>query len=270
MPPMVAPIRIALRLAYLGADFCGWQRQQNARTVQGELERALANLYAQPVRAFGAGRTDTGVHATGQVAHFDAPFQIPMSGLVKALNSALAADLRVLGARMVPPSFHARSSAVAKCYRYRLAWGPPLDPWESLRRVELPCRPDLAAMLAGLAIFEGTHDFRAFARSGHSGHGARGTWRTVHAARLHVRGARADFVVEGDGFLRGMVRRLTGALIEVGRGAQSLAWLGDLVAGHAASPAAPTAPARGLTLERVFYRPPARVRATEELGPRAP
>jgi tRNA pseudouridine38-40 synthase len=193
------------------------------------------------------------VHAAGQAAHLDAPFLIPPAGLTRALNGILPADLRVLSCRRVPPGFHACLDCAAKRYRYRFAWGGALDPWEGLRRWELPIEPDLGVMRSCVRILPGTHDFAAFALSGHAGHGARGTRRTIFAARLGGAPRHADLVVEGDGFLRGMVRRIAGALVEVGRGAREVSWFEDLLDDRAAKPPAPTAPAHGLTLERVFY-----------------
>jgi tRNA pseudouridine38-40 synthase len=246
--------RIALKLAYLGTGLAGWQRQANARTVQGELEAALARVCFQAVPVVGAGRTDAGVHATGQVAHCDLPLPIPPAGLARALNTVLPAPIRVVGAHRVAASFHARNSALGKSYRYRLGWGAPLDPWEALRRWEIPRPPDLERVGSCLDHLVGSHDFAAFALSGHAGLGARGTTRTIHAARVVVRGRCADLVFDGDGFLRGMVRRLLGALLEVGRGARPESWFLALLAADMASPPAPTAPAHGLTLEKVHYR----------------
>lgn len=246
-------VRLALVVSYLGGGFCGWQRQRVGRSVQGELEAALARVYGQPITTHGAGRTDAGVHAAGQVAHADVPVHIPPSGLQAALNSLLADDLRVLAVRRVGEGFHARASATGKRYRYRIAWGAPLPPWEAQRRWLLPGRPNLVAMTDGLGAIRGTHDFAAFALSGHSGLGRRGTVRTVTRAELRRYGRKADLVIEGDGFLRGMVRRLAGALWELGRGAQDREWLEGLVWGSASRPPAPTAPAHGLTLEKVLY-----------------
>lgn len=253
---MDANVRLALTLSYLGREFCGWQRQRRERTVQGELETALARLYGEAVSATGAGRTDAGVHARGQVAHVDVPDRIPVAGLRSALNTMLPADMRVLLVRRVHPSFHARSDALAKRYAYRLAWGQPLPPWEGQRCWLLPRAPDLAAVSRCLTWATGTHDFASFALSGHSGHGHRGTVRTLTRAALGARGRRATLVFEGDGFLRGMVRRLVGALVEVGRGAQPESWFAALLAATGGEPPAPTAPAHGLTLEKVCYPPP--------------
>lgn len=255
---MAVARRLVLRLAYLGGGFAGWQRQPAARTVQGDLEDALERLYRVPVEVRGAGRTDAGVHAAGQVAHLDPPFPIAPAGVRSALNGLLRDDLRVLAVHQAPPGFDARRSARAKRYRYRIAWGEPLGPWDALRCWQLPQRPDLARMRRALAAIVGTHDFSAFASSGHSGTGTRGTTRTIFSARLSVRGRHAAVVLAGDGFLRGMVRRIVGALVEVGRGAQPTSWFGALLRDPRTAPPAPTAPAHGLTLERVFYgKPPA-------------
>jgi len=248
--------RLALRVAYLGGGFSGWQRQAAGRTVQGELERALSALFAAPVRVVGAGRTDAGVHADGQVAHFDAPLPIPPAGVAAALAASLPGDVRVLRVRRVAAGFDARRDALGKRYRYRLAWGTRLGPWEALRRWEAPGRLDPAPMAAALAALEGERDFAAFALSGHAGHGARGTVRTLTRARLLRRGRRLDVVLEGNGFLRGMARRIAGALVEVGRGARDPGWVAALLADARTRPPAPSAPPHGLTLERVFYRPP--------------
>jgi tRNA pseudouridine38-40 synthase len=248
----VAP-RLVLRLAYLGGGFAGWQRQPGARTGQGDLEQALERLYRAPVTLRGAGRTDAGVHAAGQIAHFDPPFVIAPAGVRSALNGLLRDDVRVLAVRVAPPGFDARRSARAKRYRYRLAWGAPLEPWDALRCWHVPARLDLARMRRALAVTVGTRDFAAFASSGHSGTGARGTERTIFSARLSVRGRRAAVVLVGDGFLRGMARRVVGALVEVGRGAQPPSWFVALLRDPHTAPPAPAAPAHGLTLERVVY-----------------
>jgi len=245
--------RLAVRLAYLGGGFAGWQRQPRARTVQGVLEQALQALYRLPVRVVGAGRTDAGVHAAGQVAHFAPPLPIPPTGVASALNSLLPDEIRVLRVWAVAPNFHARRSAIAKRYRYRVASGPTLSPWEALRRWHVPHSLDTELVSRTLAHVRGQHDFAAFALSGHAGHGARGTVRIVTSAYASLRGRRLDVVLEGDGFLRGMVRRITGALVEVGRGARSPVWFTNLLRDPATRPPAPTAPAHGLTLERVFY-----------------
>lgn len=250
--------RLRIRISYLGTHFAGWQKQINARTVQGELEKALAHLYRQPVPTVGAGRTDAGVHADAQEAHFDPPLAIPPAGVLQALNGLLPWDIRILRVTPVFSSFHARHSAVGKRYRYRLAWGKVLPPWEGLRRLWLPHAPNPEVLAAALRLFLGEHDFVSFSLSGHSGHGKRGTVRTIFIASVTFTKGKADIVLEGDGFLRGMARRLVGATLEVARGRQDLSWLKALLTGERALPPAPTAPSYGLSLEQVFYRRPQR------------
>jgi tRNA pseudouridine38-40 synthase len=162
---MAVARRLVLRLAYLGGGFAGWQRQPGARTVQGDLEDALERLYRVPVTLRGAGRTDAGVHAAGQVAHLDPPFAIAPPGVRSALNGLLRDDVRVLAVRAAPPGFDARRSACAKRYRYRLAWGEPLEPWEALRCWQLPGRPDVARMRRAVAAIAGTRDLRRSRRA---------------------------------------------------------------------------------------------------------
>ena len=246
-------MRTALTIAYLGGGFAGWQVQPDARTVQGELQRALERLAGRPVRLTGAGRTDAGVHAAAQVAHADLPASIPLPGLRAALNGMLPPDVRVLRARRVAPDFHASRSAVAKRYRYRLAAGAALEPWEALRTWLLPYRLDAAMMAAAAGFLAGTHDFAAFALSGHSGTGRRGCVRTVHRVELRRRGRRLAITVEGDGFLRGMVRGLAGTLLEVALGQRTPAGFAALLAGGERGTAGPTAPAHALSLERIDY-----------------
>jgi len=249
---------IALRLAYLGGGFAGWQRQRGARTVQFEVERALERLYGVALHLRAAGRTDAGVHARGQVAAFRAPSAIPPAGLRSALNTLLPPDVRVVRAARVPKTFDARRDAVGKHYRYRLAWGAPLPPWEGLRTWVLRTPPDVAAMEQALVSFNGCHDFAAFALSGHAGTGARGTVRTLMQTAARRRGRRLVIDLVGDGFLRGMARRIVGALVEVGRGARPVSWATALLNDPSTDPPAPTAPPHGLTLEAVLYRPPLR------------
>lgn len=244
--------RVALRIAYLGTGFAGWQRQLGQRTVQGELERAAARLFVAPIRIVGAGRTDAGVHAIGQVCHLDIASAIPTARLSPALNALLPPDVRVMRAWRTGPSFHARRSAQAKQYRYRLGWGT-IDPWLAQRCWVLDRPLDLGRVREALTVLPGEHDFAAFALAGHAGTGARGTRRTLLGARLVGRGRQVAVLLEGDGFLRGMARRLVGALVEVGRGARDVGWLAALLASPGTRPPAPTAPAHGLTLERVTY-----------------
>lgn len=252
-------MRIRLGLAYLGTRFEGWQAQRvdrdgrEPRTVQGELEAQLERLYGHPVVVHGAGRTDSGVHADGQVAHFDeleAAPRIPPRGLMRALNSGLPDDLRVTSAEEAASDWHARFSSVGKVYRYRLRRGEFLPPHagliEALAREPL----DVNRMREAAALLVGRRDFAAFSVTG-SEPGS--TVRTLARLEVDEEGQVLVITALGDGFLRGMVRRLVGTVREVGRG--------RVRPGDVLEKPGPTAEARGLTLASVLY-PPESLEAT--------
>jgi tRNA pseudouridine38-40 synthase len=246
-------MRLRLELAYLGRFFEGWQIQAPraggtaARTVQGELERALKELYGSEVRAHGAGRTDSGVHANGQVAHVDvsegSPL-IPSKNLSRALNSKLPEDVRILTVSEAPPDFHARHSAAGKIYVYRLRRGETLHPHRGLVEALAGEPLDVAAMRAAAATLVGRRDFAPFSLTG-SDPGT--TVRTLARLDVEERGTLLVITAAGDGFLRGMVRRLVGTLRDAGRG--------RIQPEEALLKPGPTAEARGLTLERVLFAP---------------
>jgi len=239
-----------LTIGYRGTRYAGWQRQSNALAVQQVLEEALAGVLGHAIRLVGAGRTDAGVHARGQVAHFESGRSFPCRGLVHATNRALPPDIRVVAACRIADGFHARRHARSKEYRYRLVRAAVLSPLDALFAVRVPAAIDVAAMRAAAAALVGRHDYSAFALAGGS---HRSPVRTILAARWVERGEQLVFEVEGDGFLRGMVRGLVGTLLEVGRGRRSPAGLAALLAGRPRAEAGPTAPARGLELHHVSY-----------------
>ncbi len=239
-----------LTLSYRGAAYAGWQRQSNALAVQQVVEEALEEILGHPVRLVGAGRTDAGVHARGQVAHFESGRSFPRRGLVHATNRTLPPDIRVIQACRIAEGFHARKHATSKQYRYRLVRAEILSPLAALFAIRVSPTLDLAALRSAANSLVGRHDFTAFALAGGS---HRSPVRTIHSARWVERGDGLVLELEGDGFLRGMVRSIVGTLLEVGGGRREAADLATLLSGRPRSEAGPTAPARGLELYRVTY-----------------
>ncbi len=240
-----------LTLSYRGTAYSGWQRQNNATTVQQVVENALSDLVAHPVDIVGASRTDAGVHARGQVAHLELPRDFPARGLVHGANQRLPEDIRVMAAERMPGGFHARKCAVFKRYCYRFIQGPVLSPLDALFAVHLPGEVDLAAMRRAAEHLVGEHDFTAFALSG--GSHTQPVRRIDRVGWSGGDGGVLELRIVGNGFLRGMVRSIVGTLLEVGRGKRGVDDLQRLLEGQPRSEAGPTAPARGLTLERVGY-----------------
>jgi len=246
-----------ITLAYDGTDFAGWQMQgaRSARTVQGTLEAALGRLSGGPrVVVVGAGRTDTGVHALGQVASFALEKDLTPAELQRALNGILPDDVRVLEAGPAPEGFHARKSAVSKLYRYELDTGPVQLPTRRRGAGHLPGRLDEAAVRSAAELFRGRQDFASLASAGGS---VKTTVRTVLRSEASWKGATLVYEVEADGFLRRMVRSLVGGLVAVGRGARSVDDLRRALLARDRRAWPPPADPRGLTLVRVSYAPPA-------------
>jgi tRNA pseudouridine38-40 synthase len=252
-----------ITLAYDGTDFAGWQAQRaGTRTVQGVVEDALRPLAGGArIEIAGAGRTDTGVHALGQVASFVLEGAREPAALARALNALLPDDVRVLDAAEAPEGFHARRDATSKLYRYVLDTGPVQVPTRRRLAGHVPWTLDEGAMRAAAALFVGRHDFASLASSGGS---VKTTVRTV--TRSELRGddsdplAVASFVyeVEAGGFLRKMVRSIVGGLVAVGRGALSVDSLRAALDARDRRAWPAPAPACGLTLVRVSYAAPGR------------
>jgi tRNA pseudouridine38-40 synthase len=243
-----------LTLAYDGTGFVGWQRQADGTSVQGQLEDALSELDGRPVAVTGAGRTDAGVHACGQVAHAALERTIDPDTVRRAVNVRLPPAIRVLDVDAVPPEFHARFDARVKSYQYRVWNADVLNPFERLYgwHVSLP-RLDAEAMAAAAASLVGRHDFAAFQGAGSE---SRDTVRTVFSSRVQVVApSRLLYDVSGDGFLRHMVRNIVGTLVEVGRGRRPVAWIRDVLDSRDRAQAGPTAPPEGLFLLSVEYGP---------------
>jgi tRNA pseudouridine38-40 synthase len=243
-------------LAYDGTDFLGWQRQRagQGRTVQAVLEQALAQLAGGGrVAVAGAGRTDAGVHALGQVASFDLPRDLTAAELQRALNGLLPVDVRVLEGGRAPDGFHARRSAVSKLYRYVLDCGGVPLPQRRRAAAWVPRRLDEPAVRAAAALFPGRRDFASLASSGGS---AKTTVRTVTRSEVVFDEHGLVFEVEADGFLRKMVRSMVGGLIAVGRGTLAPGELAVALEARDRRAWPPPTPPSGLTLVRVDYPPP--------------
>ena len=249
--------RFKLTIEYAGTRYSGWQIQKNARTVQGELDRAVRTVTTRKdFELYGSGRTDAGVHALAQVAHLDVSSNLPPDSLRRRINDELPADINVLSAEIVPHRFHARHDAVARRYLYqvarrRTAFANAYVWWvkESL---------DAARMREAAQAFVGMRDFQSFAdHDADADDGPQSQRSTlVLIERLEI-AEDEDLIligIEGSHFLWKMVRRIVGVLVEIGRGALDAADAARLLTEASDAPARLTAPASGLFLERVFYK----------------
>lgn len=248
---------LKLTIAYDGTGLVGWQRQASGVSVQGLLEAALAVLEGAPVVVSGAGRTDAGVHALGQVASIALGRAIAPRSLVKALNMHLPPAVRVLDAEEVGPDFHARFRATAKRYRYRIWNGTVLSPFERPYVWHVPWPPlDVPAMQAAASRLVGTHDFAAFQGAGTDVEtSVRTLWSSEVVETEPQPGARlVTYEVRGGGFLRHMVRAIAGTLVEVGRGFRTPESMDDVLASRSRGTAGRTAPPAGLFLVAVEYQ----------------
>lgn len=245
-------MRIRLTIAYLGTGYSGWQAQANKPTVQGELETALGKLYGVPVAATASGRTDEGVHALGQVVHFDAPKDLPCPRIVGALNFFLPPQIRVIAAQTAPDDFNARKSAHRKTYEYRFYLAERDSPFLLGRALRLPPSCDMRAMADAAPLFVGKHDFTAFRNLGSS---AKTTVRTVFDCRLTPAAGEWDYAltVTADGFLYKMVRNIAGTLVRVGEGTLPPQEIPRLLATGEEWPCKCPAPPCGLYLKNVEY-----------------
>jgi len=233
-------------VAYDGTAYAGFQIQPNAPTVQGELERVLAVICGEPVRITGAGRTDAGVHASGQVMDLRTTSGLGRAELERGVNALLPEDIAISELGPAADSFHARFSATGRTYEYRIRNAAVRDPLWTRREHWHPGELDLAAMRAAAAQLVGRHDFASFA-AGESGE------RTVKRAEWVSEGSILRFEIESDAFLRGMVRGIVGTLLWAGRGKLTVERFADLLRARDRTQAGPSAPAKGLCLVAVRY-----------------
>jgi tRNA pseudouridine38-40 synthase len=262
-----------LTLAYDGTEFRGWQVQPGERTVQGELQAALGRVTGESPLPQGSGRTDAGVHALAQVASFALAAPIPPGNLHRALNRTLPASIRILDAKIAPDGFHARHSAVAKTYEYRLYQGAICPPFLARYVYAYPWGMDIEALQRSAPLFEGEHDFLSFAATDPDlttrtacslqapGQKIKAPTtpavRTIYLSEWEQRKTEAGelmvYRIRGNGFLHHMVRNLVGTMLEVGCGRLSAEAIPGILAARNRSAAGPTAPARGLFLCSVEY-----------------
>jgi tRNA pseudouridine38-40 synthase len=242
--------RFKLTIEYDGAPFVGWQWQDEGLSVQAVLTAAVTAFSGETVTVHGAGRTDAGVHAEGQVASARVTFAHDAATIARALNAQLPPEIRVVAVEDAPADFHARFSARQKSYRYQIANTVVMSPFIRAFAWHVPEPLDRGAMQRAAASLLGTHDFSAFQSTGSD---AATTVRTVTRSELIERDALLVYEVAGDGFLRHMVRAIVGTLVAVGRGWRRPEDMEALVAGAARAQAGATAPPHGLTLVKVEY-----------------
>lgn len=267
---------IKLTLAYDGTDFCGWQVQPGKPTIQGALNDVLRRITQEKVTVHGAGRTDSGVHAEGQVAHFKTASQMATVDFQRALNALLPPSVRVGAAEEVGPDFHARHQAVAKTYVYRIYRGPIVPPFAWRYVLHYPYPLDEDAMREAARLFEGEHDFTSFAaptggeEDEASERAKPSPVRVILKSEICVAGREAAatskngdepgheliYTVRGRSFLRYMVRKMVGTLLEVGRGRMAPQDIAKLFELRDRARSGPTAPPQGLCMHSVEYDEP--------------
>ena len=249
-------MRIGLKIEYDGTAYGGWQRQTNAPSIQQTIEEALERALGCSCRVIGAGRTDAGVHAYGQVAHLDIETKIPADRFSYILNQKLPDDIRIVQSWQAAENFHARRDAIGKHYRYTIYQAPHASALERNSSVHVPQHLDVKKMQQAAQVLIGEHDFSAFRTVGSN---IVGTVRTVYRLEVQQQGQHIHIDIWGNGFLYNMVRIIAGTLIEVGKGKIPVQEMQSILDSKERARAGATAPAKGLAMCEVFYR-------TEEVG----
>ena len=243
-------MRIKLTLSYDGTPFCGWQRQKNGVSVQETLEDAIYNLTGERVVVTASGRTDAGVHALGQVAHFDTDSTIPPEKFYKALNTFLPDDIKALKSEKVSDKFNANKSAKRKTYEYSLYVADTELPLKERYATRVYGEIGIEKMRSAGRLIEGEHDFKAFSATGSS---VKTTVRTVYAVKVEKTGEDIKIRITGNGFLYNMVRIIAGALVKIGKGELSERDIIKAFSTGERKLLGETLPAKGLCLIKVEY-----------------
>lgn len=241
---------LKLTIAYDGTNYYGWQRQKNHVTVQQVLEESLAKLFAEPLNIAASGRTDTGVHAYGQVVSFSTSGKIPLENIVKAAKTVLPDAIAVLQAEQVEDNFHARYNAKAKQYLYRIIQTDLPNPFQVNYSWLIDKKLDVEKMQTAADLLIGTHDFSSFKASGST---PTQPVRTIYEAQWQSKGQELSFIIKGNGFLYHMVRNIVGTSVAVGLNQISVQDFADIFVAKNRKLAGKTAPAQGLYLAKVFY-----------------
>ena len=241
---------IKLTIQYEGTRYIGWQKQQEGNSVQGQIEKAIKEITGEKVNLIASGRTDSGVHAIGQVANFLTDSLIPPDRFKFALNSKLPEDISIVESGKVADDFHARYDAIGKRYRYLIYNNPIRNPLYRRFAYHVPYSLDHDKMNKALKCFIGTHDFASFMASNSS---IDNTIRTINVGSLCKKDDLLVFTIEGNGFLYNMIRIMVGTMVEVGRGRLEVYHIPNILKSKDRRMAGPTAPPQGLYLEKVYY-----------------
>ena len=247
---------IKLTISYDGTNYCGWQKQSNTISIQEEIENRLSIILTAKIVVHGAGRTDAGVHAIGMTAHFQTKKSFSPTALAKSLNSMLPADIRIVECEEQEADFHSRYNATGKTYCYYIYTGKVQPPTQRLYAIHCPHDLNIDAMQQCLEILTGTHDFSSFESTGSRDKSittGRGAIRTItHLSLAHEENS-LQITIQGDGFLRHMVRNIVGTLLDVGRGRKTTEEFRSIFGARDRSEAGAKAPAHGLFLNKVYY-----------------
>lgn len=242
--------RYKITIEYKGTKYAGWQVQKNALTIQAVMQEAFAKVFHEEIELTASGRTDAGVHALGQVAHFDTLSKIPAKKIPLAINSLLPDDISIVGCEEVNSDFHARYNAKNKTYVYRMYHSPYPSPLRADTYHRLKTKPDINLMKLGAQFFVGEHDFKFFKASGSS---VINTVRTIYSIKIDDTENEIIITVSGNGFLYNMVRILSGTLLDIGMGKLTIKDVYDIIDKGERKHAGKTLPANGLCLIKVEY-----------------